>query len=228
MDCLTLKVKLEAKNGQRLGPPTPIEAVHESLTGRAIGTEDRSSYSDFPLVPFRIDLSSDKTSVEVSRTSWTIHTEKSGGISAKAHWIRELLSRVKSKRYLGDADVSTVSVDSAWISPFAGRWEDIFGQYSRAFFSPAAFPAEAMDVSALFDAKLAAAEVHVQSGPMTSEQLLQEWVRFLEPEQAPNLLLFVLHSYRTSHEISIALPAGIDHAETEVRRLESVFQEAAL
>ena len=228
MDCLALKIRFEAKNGQRLGPPTPLEAVHQSLTGRGLGVEERPSYSDFPLVPFRIDLSSDKTSVEVGRTTWTFHTEKSGPIGEKALWLTELLSRAKSRNYLRDSEIGVVSVESTWVSPYAGSWEDILGQYCRAFFAPAVFPTEVVDVSSIFDAKIADAEVHVQSGPMDHQQLLQQWVRFSSSEEVPDVLLFVLHSYRTSHDIDIALATGIEQAKTEVCRLESVFQGAAL
>lgn len=226
MECLALTLRFEAKDGQRLGPPTPLEAVYESLAGRVLGPEEGSPSSDFPLVPFRIDLSSDKTSVEVGRTTWTFHTEKAESIDHKAKWLAELTSRAKSKSYLDDPRISAVSVESAWVFPYVGSWEDVVGQYCKAFFAPATLPAEAMDASALFDVTLSDAELHVQSGPMNKQQLLREYARFLDASEVPETMVFMFCKYDSQSDIETALPAGVERAKTEARRVESVFQGA--
>ncbi len=227
MDCLTLNLRVSGDTGQHLGPPTPFESVRESLLGRTIAPDEEGSARDFPMMPFRIELAPERTFVEVRNRHWLFHTEKLGSAQDKSLWVEELVERSRAGHNLMESAIGTVAVETAWISPFEGDWGSLLSQYCRAFISPNAVPDKASDVSALFDATLEDAEVHIQSGPMNDQQLLQQYAEYLDPSEAPTAMLFVLHRYRTKSAIKTALPTGIGLAQAEAHRLESIFQEAA-
>ena len=223
MQCLTLRLRIEGSDTDTLGPPTPLEAIRQSLTGRPLDSEERVSHANFPLVHFRIDLSDDRTFVEVMGNDWTLHTEKLGDVSEKAMWVKELVARSRSDNFLRDAAITAVSVETAWVTPFQGEWSDLLQRYSEAFVAPQSYPPETVDASVLVDARGPSGTIHVQSGPMEKEQLLRDWVVFLEFAEVPDRMLFVLHRYRSEDDLEVVVSAGIEQAEAEVQRLESAF-----
>ena len=197
-----------------------MRQVREAILRGAAADEQDVQQVEVVPPPLVVNNPDDLTRVIVSPDRWAV-VRQGDPDGAPEALVARLRAGTEEFRQQG---LARFGVRSRWILPYeAGGWDELLGQYRRAFLSGGPHSEYGADATIVFDPSPdVSPDARVQSGPMRREQL-ETFLLFPEElPDVPELLLFADVDWRVMNAGNIEFRTLEQHIRSGVRYASEV------
>ena len=187
-----VKVITELRFLNRLHLLKPYEDLHLAILGQELKETDKVFA---PGMVFDAKQKKIRTTLELNRFAADLEDVPNIG-----HCVQTISGTVKKVDDIVHLPrMSRVGIRSMWIEPSTDKFGDLLGKYKEKMLKNNAISEQAYDVGLVLDLHADGCKLNLTTGPMELQQLKKQVLLF-EPDQLPDLFVYVDADYATTSE----------------------------